>query len=100
DQKPEADGKMRHDQWRKQHGLQRSLEAELVALEGEGKGGAHHQRNGGRPSRHNEPVAESGLKVVVRKGLDKPKPQPPLWWERQNRPAVEGRKRDDKCRQE
>ena len=74
DQKAEADGEVRHHQRGEQHGLERPLEAELVALERERESRPHHQRDGGRPRRHDQPVAEAELKVLILDRLDEPTP--------------------------
>ena len=84
-QKAETDCEVRHHERRQQHGLERPLEAELIAIERERKGGADHERDGGRPSGHDQPVAEAGLKVFVFEGLDEPSPRPTLGREGQNR---------------
>src|SRR5262249_30252075 len=89
DEKTEANREVRHHQRRKQQGLERPLETELVALERERERRADRERDGGRPAGHDEPVVEAGLKVFVRDRLDEPAPRPALGRERQNRPAVE-----------
>ena len=74
DEEAETDREMRHDERRKQHRLQSSLAAELVAVEGYGEGRADRERNRGRPAGDDQAVAEAGLKVLIGNRLEKPSP--------------------------
>ena len=99
DQEAEPDGEMRDHQRRQQHRLDAALEAELVAVEREGEGGADDQRDGRGPGGDDRSVAEAGLEVLVGQRLDEPAQRPGLGRERQDGAAVEGGQRDDDRRQ-
>src|SRR5262245_17917334 len=98
-QKAKTDCEMWDYEWRQQHAFERPLQGKFIAIEREGEGGTDHERDGGRPSGHDQPVAETGLKVFVFERLDEPSPRPTLGREGQNRLTVECGKGDHERRQ-
>src|SRR6516162_7798957 len=84
DQKAKPDGKVWHEQRRYQHALEKRFQRKLITIDGQSEGGAYHERNGGAPWRHDQPVLKTGSKVRVRKGITKPTQGWSLWWKRQD----------------